>query len=444
MSQKEATPEDILRPMQSTGRWYKIIFAVLALIAVGWMAIWGYQLEHGLAVTNLSDWGSGGGVTWGLYIGAFIWWVGIAHGGIIISAAVRLFGMDRYQPVARLAELLTIAGLAMAGTYILVHMGRPDRVVTSVIPAYPWTVQSSPLAWDITVITLYLVLTATYLVLTLRYDVHRLRDQMPKKLGPIYSIITVGYSKKEDQIIERMVWWLALGIIILAPLLLHGGVIPWLFALLPGMPGWMGAIQGPQFLSIALTSALAGVIVLATGLRRVYDWDHILTDDVIRGLTLWLGLFSLLFIWLQLQSVVTGLYAAPLDVAAVTSTMVTHPVYVIAIGLMVVVLAYIFAQAIRPSVFTPLRSVAIALLALYATLTEKILFVVEGLQYPTFSLYAGVPGPYFPSWIEMASIAGTISLAILIFMVVLKVFPVIELHAVEDHHDDDHDEEVTT
>jgi len=31
-----------------------------------------------------------------------------------------------------------------------------------------------------------------------------------------------------------MVWWLAAAVIIMAPLLLHGGVIPWLFALLPG------------------------------------------------------------------------------------------------------------------------------------------------------------------------------------------------------------------
>ncbi len=76
--------------------------------------------------------------------------------------------------------------------------------------------------------------------------------------------MTIGYSEKEDQIVERMVWWLALAIIIMAPLLLHGGVIPWLFAVLPGMPAWFGAVQGPQFLTIALTSAISGVIIVAT------------------------------------------------------------------------------------------------------------------------------------------------------------------------------------
>ena len=441
MSSKKATPRDIVRPTQSTSKWYYIVGAVATVVALVWVVLWGWQLEHGLVVTGLADWGSGGGVTWGLYIGAFIWWVGIAHGGIILSAAVRLFGMDRYLPVARLAELLTIGALSMAGLYIVIHTGRPDRLVTSVVPSYPWTVQTSPLAWDITVITLYFVLTATYLALTLRYDIHRLRDKLPDHFGPLYSVITIGYSEREDKIIERMVWWLALGIIVLAPLLLHGGVIPWLFSLLPSMPGWQGAIQGPQFLSIALTSAIAGVIIMAATLRRAYDWDHILTDDVLRGLTMWLGLFSLLFIWLQLQQVINGVYAPAVDAGTVTAAKLVNPVYIFAIGTMVLVLSYIFAQAVRASVFTPARSVTVSLLALAATLSEKVLFVVEGLEYPTFSLYEAVPGHYFPSIFELASVAGTVALCTLFFMAVLKVFPVIELHAVEEHDDD---EEVST
>ncbi len=435
MATKESGPDDIVRPINNTSVWWYVAFGVAAAVSLVYMAIYGYQLQEGLIITNLSDWGSGGGVTWGLYIGAFIWWVGIAHGGIILSAAVRLFGMTKYQPVARVAELLTIGALAMAGLYILIHMGRPDRVVTSVLPSYPWTVQTSPLAWDITVITLYFVMTATYLGLTIRYDAHRLRDQVPDYLGPVYRFITVGYTEKEDQVVERMVWWLALGIIIMAPLLLHGGVIPWLFALLGSMPGWQGAVQGPQFLSIALTSAISGVIIISYLLRRAYNWHHVITDDVFRGLTMWLGLFSLLFVWLQLQQVITGVYAADYSAEYVMLATISHPVYIIAIGIMLVVLGYIFAQSVRPSVFSIPRSLMASVLVLYATLTEKILFVVEGLQYPEFGLYHAVPGAYFPSIWEMSSIAGTIAMCTLFFLVIIKVIPVVELHAVEDHDD---------
>ena len=431
MSTKTPQKADILRPIQNTSTKYFALAGVAGLALTVFLIGWFYQLYKGMVVTGLSDWGSGGGVTWGVYIGAFIWWVGIAHGGIILSAAVRLLGMERYMPVARLAELLTLAGLSAAGFYIIVHMGRPDRMVTSVLGHYHITVHNSPLVWDVTVITAYFVLTATYLALTIRYDVARLRDELPDRFGPIYSFMTLGYSEKEDQIIQRMVWWLALAIIIMAPLLLHGGVIPWLFAVIPTMPGWFGAVQGPQFLTIALTSAISGVILLSYGFRWAYDWDHIITDDVFRGLLLWLGFFCLLFLWLQLQQLVTGLFVAPEDVTHAAEGTIHHPVYRLSMSLVALTLGFIFAQAIRPTLFTKKRSVVAGLAVLTATLLEKILFVVEGFLHPTLDIYGAVPGEYFPSLIEFASLLGTTGMVVLFFLTVAKVVPVVELHAIE-------------
>ncbi|WP_436343563.1 NrfD/PsrC family molybdoenzyme membrane anchor subunit [Natronorubrum sp. FCH18a] len=431
MSTKTPSEADILRPVNNVSKKYLILFGICALAFGSFLVAWMYQLSEGMAVTGLSDWGTGGGATWGLYIGAFIWWVGIAHGGIILSAAVRLLGMDRYMPVARLAELLTIAGLSAAGFYILVHMGRPDRMVTSVLGHYHITVNNSPLVWDVTVITAYFVLTATYLALTLRYDITRLRDDLPGYLSPVYNVLTLGYTEEEDEIVERMVWWLALAIIIMAPLLLHGGVIPWLFAVLPGMPAWFSAVQGPQFLTIALTSAISGVIIAAYAFRRAYDWDHIMTDDVFRGLLLWLGFFCLLFLWLQLQQNVVGLFAAPVSTGTAQGATIEHPLYLLSMGLVFGTLAYIFAQTIRPSLFTKMRAIAASLAVLTGTLIEKILFVVEGFMHPEFEIYAATPGEYFPSAIEWLSLVGTVGMVTMIFLIVSKVVPIVELHAVE-------------
>jgi len=447
MATSPGEPEDILRPILNTSKKYYIAFGIAAAVALLWSAVYGWQLEEGLIVTNLADWGSGGGSPWGLYIGAFIWWVGIAHGGIILSAAVRLFGMKRYQPVARMAELLTIGALSMAGLYIVVHTGRPDRLVLSVIPAYPWTVRTSPLAWDITVITLYFVLTATYLGLTIRYDIYHLREKLPDYLSPFYSIVTIGYSEDEEAVIERMVWWLALGIIVLAPLLLHGGVIPWLFSLVPSMPGWQGGVQGPMFLMVALTSAISGVIILSYACRVAYDWEHILTDKMFLGLSKWLGVFSVLFLWFQLQTIINGLFAAGPAKETFTVAKVTKPQYILAMGAVLIVLTYIIGSWIKTDlIFSPLRSVGLAFLMLFATLTEKVLFVFEGLLHPYFTLYEAVPGHYTPSLIELSSLAGTLAMCTIFFLTVIKLFPVVELHAIEHH--DDHEEggetEVTT
>ncbi|PCR91723.1 NrfD/PsrC family molybdoenzyme membrane anchor subunit [Natrinema ejinorense] len=438
MSTKRPTEADILRPIGTVSLTYFALVAVAGLAFVAFLIGWAYQLNEGLIVTALGDWGSGGGVTWGIYIGAFIWWVGIAHGGIILSAAVRLLGMDRYMPVARLAELLTISGLSAAGFYIIVHLGRPDRMVTSVVGHYHITIHASPLVWDVTVITAYFVLTATYLGLTLRYDVSRLRDQLPDRLDPIYGLITIGYTEREDAVVERMVWWLALAIIIMAPLLLHGGVIPWLFAVIPTMPTWFGAVQGPQFLTIALTSAISGVIILAFSFRRAYDWDHIITDDIFRGLLLWLGFFCLLFLWLQLQQNITGLFQAPVDLTVAALARATNPIYLTSMSLVFLTLTYIFAQTLRPTLFTKRRAVVSGLAVLTATILEKVLFVVEGFLHPTFDIYEAVPGVYVPSLIELASITGTIGMVALFFLTVAKIFPVVELHAIE-HLRDDHE-----
>lgn len=434
MSSGDATVDDLMRPIKKPSKKFLGLMAVLNIPALLFVVAWGYQLSKGMMVTGLSDWGSGGGVTWGLYIGSFIWWVGIAHGGIIVSAAVRLIHLDKYEPVARMAELLTIGALMMAATFILVHLGRPDRVVTSILPAYPTTVHTSPLVWDVTVITLYFVLTATYLALTLRSDIYKVRDRLPDKLWPVYSALLVGYDPEEDEIVERMVWWLALAIIVLAPLLLHGGVIPWLFALLPSMPGWFGGLTGPQFLSAALTSALGGVILAAYAFRVAYDWEHILTDDVIKGLGSWMGLFTLLFLWLQIHDVLTGVYAPEVGNRIATAGKLGTPLYWVAIGLLVFALAYVAFQSTGAIKFRMFGTLAAAIAAIAGVLFEKTLFVVEGVIYANNGLYEGVPGTYSPSWVEIAILAGTIATLVLFFMGVSKLFPVIELKITEEEH----------
>ena len=52
-------------------------------------------------------------------------------------------------------------------------------------------------------------------------------------------------------------------------------------------------------------------------------------------------------------------------------------------------------------------------------------------MYPTFGLYEATPGAYFPSLIEISSVVGTIGMVTLFFLLVAKVIPVVELHAIE-------------
>ncbi len=427
--------EAILAPLgRPTWVWWATL--AVALAGLGWFAqAWIFQLQWGLVVTGMADWGYVGGVPWGFYEGSMIWWIGIGHGGIIVSAAVRLFRMREFAPIARIAELLTLASLANAGIYIVVHLGRPDRVVSSILPNLPTTLQTSPLAWDVMVITLYFVLTATYLTLTLRHDLYTVLDRLPRGFSPLYRVVLAGHRKGEHAKAENMAWWLALGLIVLAPLFLHGGVIPWLFALMPGQPGWFGPVQGPQFLAAALASALGAVTVLAYVLRRVYRWRDIIDDNVFRSLSRWTGLFSLLFLWLQLQKVVTGMAMAPESVGYSVSAMVNTPLYWVAIAMLAVTVAHVGFQMLVPGRFSVPRTAAIGVLPLVAVGIEKILFVIEGLMYPQFSMHG--PGSYSPSWVEWASLIGALSIVALFFLVASKAVPMVELEDEEEHDDEE-------
>lgn len=417
----------VLRPLGRPSWRYLVVLGV-ALAGLAWfLQGWVFQLRHGLVVTGLSDWGTGRGVPWGLYIGSFIWWVGIAHGGIVVSAAVRLLGLRNLKPVARLAEVLTLAALVNAGLYIILHLGRPERVVTSILPNLPQTIRSSPLAWDVTVITLYFVLTGTYLALTLRHDLHGVRHRLPRVFAPLYRAVLVGYRRGERPKAERMAWWLALGVIVLAPLFLHGGVIPWLFALLPGTPAWFGPVQGPQFLAAALTSAMGAVTILAYVFRRLYRWERLIDDRVFDGLSRWTGLFALLYLWLQLQQVITGAAMAPVGAEAVAAAKLGSPLFWVAMILLAVTVTHVGIQMLSPRLFRVGRTAAVAVLPVLAVLVDKTLFVVEGTREPAFALYHELGSAYAPSWVEWSSMVGAASVVVLCFLLAVKAVPLIEL-----------------
>jgi molybdopterin-containing oxidoreductase family membrane subunit len=417
----------ILRTLgRPSPRFWVGVGAVVGVL-LWFLYAWSFLLRYGLITTGLGDWGSGGGVPWGLFIGSYIWWIGIAHGGIIVSALVRLFNVTDLKPVARLAELLTLFSLSMAASFILFHLGRPDRMVVSILRAYPWAVFSSPLLWDVTVITLYAILTATYILLTIRRDLYAIRGKAPALLAPLHQLLLLGYRQEEDEKVKGMAWWLALCLIILAPLFLHGGVIPWLFSVVGSKPGWYGPAQGPTFLSIALTSALSGIIVVAYIFRRAYGWEEVIPDAAFHRLTFFLIAVGMIFLWFQVQILITGLYAPPGGVAAATKAKVASPIYWAALALVAIAIAYLGAQKLWPRLFSLHRTFIVAFFPLIATLMEKTLFVVEGNLEPGFTLYRAIPGSYWPSWIEVSSVLATIALTVLLFMGVAKVIPVVEV-----------------
>ncbi len=87
-----------------TRGWVILAIALVALIALGIYA-YSIQLTEGEIVTGLRNLGTMGGATWGLYISFLIYFIGLSFTGISIAAMIRLLGLEKIKPIARMAEV---------------------------------------------------------------------------------------------------------------------------------------------------------------------------------------------------------------------------------------------------------------------------------------------------------------------------------------------------
>ena len=420
-SAEKATSE-LLRPLMHTGKGFYFLVAALLIVVSLFMYAWYIQLTQGLVVSNMR---TPVGAAWGGYIANFVFYVGLAHGGIAIAAGIRLLNLHRFQPVARMGEVLTIISLMMAGISITIDMGRPDRIFNIII-YWPERIASSSLSWDVTVIILYFTMSACFLWLTMRQDLALIQDRFPR-LKYLYKILLIGYKPEEKEAIHRMTWWLSIAIIFLV-VMLSGGVVAWIFGLLPSRPGWFSALAGPYFLTAAIASAIGAIIVVSAILRRVFHWQHHIKTEVYSGLGTFLGVLVMFYIYLIFSEQLTMNYAAPFAELLI-SLKILQGEFAIVFWPMVIVGFFIPAmtliiQGVRPKWFSLNRTVVAASFIVVAFWIKRFLIVVPSLLRP---LLPFPEGTYSPSWVEWSITAGVLAMAVLLYAVFLKIFPILEI-----------------
>jgi len=63
-------------------------------------------------------------VAWAFPIANYVWWIEIAVGGSLLSSILHLFNQSWRNSINRLAEGVTLSGIACAGLFPLLHLGR--------------------------------------------------------------------------------------------------------------------------------------------------------------------------------------------------------------------------------------------------------------------------------------------------------------------------------
>lgn len=135
----------------SPAYWAWVVF-LLAVIANG---LWAYagQLRDGLIVTNLSS-----QVSWGFYIANFTFLVGVAAAAVLLVIPAYIFHRQDVKDVVLLGDTMAIAAVLMAILFVVVDLGRPDRIWHLLPGIGVFNFPISMLAWDVVVLSGYLML----------------------------------------------------------------------------------------------------------------------------------------------------------------------------------------------------------------------------------------------------------------------------------------------
>ncbi len=127
------------------GDWrYHAWMTLLTIVALLGLNAWARQLVEGMATTGLTD-----HVTWGLYIANFVFLVGLASGAVLFTLPHQLRGSREARSLLVCGELLAGTALLMSMAFVVVDLGRPDRMLHMFRRL---NLPDSMLAWDVVVL----------------------------------------------------------------------------------------------------------------------------------------------------------------------------------------------------------------------------------------------------------------------------------------------------
>jgi Ni/Fe-hydrogenase subunit HybB-like protein len=256
------------------GPLYEILLLFAAALAAVGPYAWSYCIRFGLGYSGLNR-----PVGWGVLITNFVFWVGIGHAGTLLSAVLYLFRARFRTAVYRVAEIMTVVAITIAGLLVFTHMGRPWFSYWLV--PYPnsrhlWANFRSPLMWDVFAISTYLTVSTIFLVIGIVPDAAALRDASTGLRKRLYSILALGWRGTDE---EWRHYTRAYGLFatLASPLVVSvHSIVSWDFAM-SQVPGWHSTIFPPYFVAGAIFSGVGMVITLLIPLRKVLHVESVIT-----------------------------------------------------------------------------------------------------------------------------------------------------------------------
>ncbi len=178
---------------------------------------------------------------------------------------------------------MTVFAVLCAAMFPTLHMGR-IWLAFYIFP-YPntrgplWVNFNSPLFWDFTAITAYLLISVSFWYLGMLPDLATIRDKTVSKIRKaIYGFFSLGWTGSSRQWIRFESLSFILGGIAAVLVVSVHSIVATDFAV--GVePGWHSTIFPPFFVVGAIFSGFAMVMTLMVLIRKIYHLTDYITDN---------------------------------------------------------------------------------------------------------------------------------------------------------------------
>ena len=275
----------------------------------GLTVLWGFyalliQIKRGHSVTGMRD-----NVIWGVYIVNFIFFIGISYAGALISGILYLLKVEWRKPIIRIAEIITVISTILGPLYILLCIGRLDRLHHLAL----FGRIQSPITWDVIAITTYLIGSMIFLFLATVPDFAILRDSSNPLFGKwrrrFYRFFAIGYDASEKQRSHLRQALTIISIIIIPLAVLVHSVLSWIFGMTL-RPGWHSTIFAPYFVVAAVYSGTGVLIIAMWAFRKFYHLEEFLQEKHFQYLGILLLVLGGLYGYFTFSEYLTSWYGS--------------------------------------------------------------------------------------------------------------------------------------
>ena len=415
---------------QKFGKIGVIWTTFLVIVSVAGIIAYIDQVIKGQIVTNMNDY-----ALWGIYISNFVFFVATSFVGAVTVSILRLTKNSWRTPVVRIAEIISLACIIMAGITIMIDMGRPDRLLYLFIHGR----MQSPIIWDVIIIPTYIVICLLLLYFPLLPDLALLKNHYNKTkpiLSKWYGKLSFNWT---GSLAQKAIQSKSIQIICI--LIIPAGFVlqtidAWLFSTLFRV-GWDSTNMGAYFISGASVAGIGALVTVVYVIRKFYKLEEYITYFHFDKLGKLLVLTCLIYLYFNINEYVIPEFTSKKEEITHLNHLYTGQFaplfwFVIVGGLIIPIVVLLFKSGRKPR-----PMFYMGLLVVLGSWWKRFLIVTPTLLQP-FLPIQGVPESwhhYFPSVHEWVITFGTLAMALLIITILVRYLPVIPIQRTADEQE---------